>query len=410
MSGEPSWFKRHWDSVQEWRFFGIKVVPKSLPAKVISVIISLGMFLSLLYGLAVQFISLTAITVQVFLPNPDRGDDGAFYQDGAVQKKGFDKALDEAEKIPGKLKVEFNFMKRDDTPEIIMAAMKESYEKRGGTFFVMTMSTKIGAIRAHFERWHDDCVRRGKREPVLIATVASAPDLPNAASGIVRWYIRSDEESALLAEFMRWKLGVTHVAIFSICRNAGVADDTYGRRGMEVFRDRFEALGGSDLKVYNVNATSANGEVTKFLAETDWRQFESTNEVGVFVVGFGDMVRNTLAELIASKFAGPIVCASTLSEPEWQPKDTTADARLFTVLPRFAKPHAKFHGYDRNMVFYFSKNTLLRVLEMTASDPASSTFIERWKHGERDPQLDQEYLANGDTIVQLDVVGITKLR
>src|SRR5205807_420162 len=103
--------------------------------------------------------------------------------------------------IPNKLSVEFHFMLLDDTPRKLLLEMKELYEKKGSTFFVMTMSGKIAAIREHFKAWHDECVRNGAREPILIATVASAPDLCDASSGILRWYVRSDEESSVLAEY-----------------------------------------------------------------------------------------------------------------------------------------------------------------------------------------------------------------
>ena len=62
------------------------------------------------------------------------------------------------------------------------------------------------------------------------------------------------------------------------------------------------------------------------------------------------------------------------------------------------------------MVFFFAKKTLYHVLELTAKDADPKTFVDRWKLGEAHPQLDQEYLANGDIIVDLDVVGADQWR
>jgi len=174
-------------------------------------------------------------SICVFLPDSTHSSDGAFYQDGAVQKKGFDSALLDAEQLPNRLKVVFHEMKRDDPPDQLLKTMQELYDKDGATFFIMTMSGKVLGVRDHFKNWHNECVRQGRREPILIATVASAPDIADASSGILRWYVRSEEESSLLAEYLRWKEAVDRVAVFFITRTAGLSDDAYGRRGMEVF-------------------------------------------------------------------------------------------------------------------------------------------------------------------------------
>lgn len=413
MSKFLAWLDRIYEPSVDTGLFG-KFLLKSRVAKIILAALSLVAFAGMVWEFVgkvkAAFPPIPQPSILVILPDPDKREDGAFYQDGFVQKLGFQKALEDTEFIPGKLMVRYHYMKRDDSPDAILASMKEAYRHDGATFFVMTMSTKIADLRHHFEAWHNECVKNGQRAPVLIGTVASAPDLPNAAAGIVRWYIRSDEESALLAEYLRWRLGITHAAIFYISRTPSMADDAYGKRGMEVFRDRFEDLGGTDSRPYSVTASTAAQEVARFLRQSDWQEAQSRHHVGVFVVGYGDMVKNTLTELISNKFDGPIVCASTLSEPDWQPQDTTADEHIFTVLPRCTTPHRRFQGHERNMVFFFARKTLARVLQMTAAERDSSSFIKNWINGERDPQLDQEYLANGDTIVQLDVVAVNDLR
>lgn len=341
--------------------------------------------------------------IQVFVPDPERSSEGAFYQDGLVQVKGFNKAKQEAEPLPNRLNVILQPIKREETADELMKRMRLLYEQ-GSTYFVMTMSGKVADIRKHFTDWHARCAREGRRRPILVATVASAPDLPDASGGILRWYIRSDEESALLAQFARWKLGCARAIVFFITRTPKQVDDTYGRRGMEVFRDRFQSLGGAVGTTVSVTAATAKAEVEKVMGQNGNRGAAEAN-TAIFVVGYGDMVKNTLAELISRDFAGPVLCASTLTEPDWQPEDLRADGRIFTVLPRLTDPHAKLTGDDKNMVFFFAKKTLYRVLELTAKDRDPAKFITRWTNGEEKPQLEQEYLANGDTIVQLDVVG-----
>ena len=61
----------------------------------------------------------------------------------------------------------------------------------------------------------------GVREPILIATVASAPDLADGSGGILRWYVRSQEESAALAEYLSWKEGIMNAGYFSLLATLG---------------------------------------------------------------------------------------------------------------------------------------------------------------------------------------------
>jgi hypothetical protein len=348
--------------------------------------------------------------IQVFLPDWERPTDGAFYQDGLVQERGFVKAVQDADSIPNKLPVSYQRMYHTDSAETLLGSMKRLYTEQGSTFFVMTMSTKVEAVRKGFIAWHRECVCEGKPAPVLIATVASAPDLADISGGVVRWYVRSEEESSLLAEYVHWKLGVSHAVVFYITRNAGQADDSYGQRGMEVFRNRFLALGGATAEAHSVTAATAKSEVEHFLTTFKTNAPDATREVAAFVVGYGEMVKATVHELILQGFQGPIVCASTLTEPDWQPADCSADHRMFTVLPRLKGVDGRLDSADRNVVFFFAKLSLRRVLEWTAEDPDPRKFLERWPRGAKESPLDEEYLANGDIIVNLEAVEAERWR
>jgi len=338
-------------------------------------------------------------SIQVFLPDPSSTSTEEFYQDGAVQRIGFERADHEGASLPGRLPIGYKTMTSNQSPEEIIRTMKQLYDDKEATFFVMTMSGKIAELHEHFKKWHDQCVKDGKREPVLIATVASAPGLADIKGGIVRWYIRSEEESTLLAEYMRWKMSVWHAAVFYITCHPRDTDDSYGNRGMEVFRDRFLALGGSSVEPISVTKDTAKAEVRKLLAHS------RSGGLGVCVVGYGEMVKETLAELISQGFEGPIVCTSTLTASDWQPSDTSTDGRIFTVVPRLRDPQGHLKGDNRNVVYYFARNTLSRVVEITAKDPDPKAFIDRWTRGDERLPLAQDSLANGDAIVQVDVVG-----
>src|SRR5207245_123573 len=128
--------------------------------------------------------------IAIFLPDPTRFAESAFYQDGVVQKRGFDKAIQDSEDLPNRLNVEFHYMKKEDSADGLLTAMRNSYMSNGATYFIMTMSGKVSGVRQYFTKWHDTCLKQGKREPILIATVASAPNLPAASGAILRCSIR----------------------------------------------------------------------------------------------------------------------------------------------------------------------------------------------------------------------------
>lgn len=390
---------------------GMVLKPRTPFAKTITVIIVASlvcgsMFVYLkAYGPAPK--ETTDNSIRVFLPDWQTNSDDAFYQDGRVQKRGFDQAIEDTSRLAHKLNVQFEPMSKEETPAQLLKRMKELYEN-GTTFFVMTMSAKVQALQESFGDWHKECKDKKLPTPILVTTVASAPSLADRSVGILRWYIRSDEESSLLAEYMRWKLAVTRVGVFYITRNSQQSDDPYGNRGMVLFRDRFIRLGGigTDVIPLSVTAEIAQSRVQDFLDRYYRNKLQNTTGVGVFVVGYGDMVKHTMTELITQGFKGPIVCTSTLTEPQWQPRDTSADGRIFTVLPSLKDHEAKLQGDDRNVVFLFAKKTLHRLLELTQIGTDPKSFLDRWgTTPDVEPPFDQEQLADGDIAVQLEVIG-----
>jgi len=344
--------------------------------------------------------------IAVFFPDPTRASEGAFYQDGVVQQKGFDKAVIDSEGVASRLQVSFHHIKKEDTASDIMKEIRLAYDSEGATFFVMTMSSKVSDIRQHFSHWRTECLRNNKRVPVLIATVASAPGIADANNGILRWYVRSEEESTLLATYLRWKWNVSRVGVFYITRTPGQSDDRYGEHGMKTFRDQFvHSLYGERADVYCTTASTSKEQVTQFLSTIRSNAKGNPNGTGAYIIGYGDMVKSVITELLSQGFPGPIACTSTLTEPDWQPAATNADERIFTVIPRLNDPQSTLSKDDRNVVFFFAKQTLSRVITLTAKDPNYETFVSRWISERDDILIDQDFLTNGDIEVHLNIAS-----
>lgn len=399
----------------KFRIWGIEIQANSKWVKVIFSIISFISFILFAMSFYPKIDPIFHPTknmpqICVLCPDPSLSNYGSFYQDGIVQKNGFDKAIQDANKLPNQLKVTYSYFKRESTPEAIIDTMKSRYQNSNSRYFVMTMSTKLVDLRNHFINWYNECKENGKPLPILIATVASAPDIADISNGIVRWYIRSEEESTLLAQFLIWKENVNKVGIFYITKTPGQADDLYGLDGMKQFKNQFLTLGGISVDEFATTTQTAKKDVTSFISKHTLLEGNNNNKLGVFIVGYGDMVKEILTELISQNFWGPITCASTLTEPDWQPQSKTADNRIFTILPRFIDSQVILPLSDKNVVFYFSRETLYRVLEITSNNCDSKYFLEQWMKNKSRVNIDQEMLYSGDCIIKLKVANMEEWR
>lgn len=338
-----------------------------------------------------------------------------FHQDGAVQKKGFLQAEVEAIGVPGALKIAYCDMYESDQPGDLLKKIKDLY-KGGSKYFVLTMSSKAEEILPAFKDWRNSFTLKwgnvtfwtSGNAPVLIITVASAPKLADAKNGIVRWYVRSEEESRLLANYLGNKEFHT-AAAFGITPNDGNPDSTYAREAISQFAGEFPGRLPQD-KLFYTTAKTAKNHVKKFLDENN-----NGDGIGVFVVGYGEMVKNTISELLTRGYAGCIVCTSTLTDPHWRPAEDlikNGNARILTVVPKLKQPNAHLVGDNRNVVFFFAKKTLLRVIKLSANGVASAAFLESWMDGKdiESEELDQEYLKGGDILVRLKVVTAESLQ
>lgn len=344
-------------------------------------------------------------TIQVFLPDWAKDTRDEFYQDGAVQHQAFSHAwADSDQHALTRLKVDYEPMTEGMGARDLLSSMQRLYAEKRATYFLMTMSSKVHCISNAFGQWHSQCKREGKRLPVLISTVASAPNLANVHRGILRWYVRSQEESAVLAQYLRWEKKTRHVGIFFVTHRDGEMASQYGTTGKDIFKDFFSHLEG-ETRHYAVTAETAAQHVKQWLDSA-----QDIPDKGAFVIGYGGMMKRTLEALIQNKFQGPIACSSTLTRKEWQPGNTSYDGNICTVLPRLKGSKEHLGGNDRDVVFFFAKETLRRVIEMTSQDADAETFLERWKNGEYQvpphiAQLCEEHLSNGDTIISLETVS-----
>lgn len=344
--------------------------------------------------------------IQVYLPDWDKNDSD-FNLDGKVQKEGFLQGQKEAEDIHDALAVDFHKFEENTPGSHIIKQMKDNYKERGSLYFIMTMSGKVLEMRKEFMAWHDNLRNRGKLPPVLIVTVASAPDIADDRRGILRWYIRSQEESKELANHLDRK-GIKKCAVFAIARTPNMDDDIYGREGTRIFCNKFNQRQHpsipSDLRFF-VTSKTADCAVAGFL-----KKYPNNACPGIFIIGYGKMVKNTLTALIEGGYEGEIVCTSTLTDPQWRPSQeliTKSKANIWTIQPQLSDHNHSLIGQNRNVVFLFARKTIIRVLRLTAGDVDPVTFMQKWEDGEsyEEPhRLGQDTLEHGDTLFYIDPI------
>jgi hypothetical protein len=256
-------------------------------------------------------------------------------------------------------------------------------------------------------------IAEGKPVPVVVATVTSAPGIADARNGIFRWYVRSEEESRLLARYLLWEKKVDHVGVFFIEHSDGEQDSPYGWAAMQTFIAQFERS-GRQVTGYAATAATAAKKVELWISKLNSSQ-DANPRAGAFVVGYGNMLKNTVAAILDSGVEVHVACTSTLTGRDCQPLDRTHDNRIVTVVPRFKDPAYRQDGENRDIVSFFATLTLHRVLRITAEGGALP-FGERWLNGEcaalwrNNVELDQEHLANGDVLVNLTIAEASEWR
>ena len=90
------------------------------------------------------------------------------------------------------------------------------------------------------------------------------------------------------------------------------------------------------------------------------------------------MVPDILEYLTEKNFSGSVVCSSTLTEPEWQPDSSYLDDNIYTVMPRVGgDTDEELPMMDRNVVYFFCKETLNKVSEYIRLLNESGLLIDK---------------------------------
>ena len=344
----------------------------------------------------------SGFAIAVYYPDPSEG--GSPSEDGLVQKRGFDRAVAEFRLLDDSpdLHIErpYKWVDEKDSRSLgdrIIDQMRKDYAGHNARVFILTMSSAALAVKPRFVHWRRELQERGQERPILVATVSSAPQIAASEEGIYRLYIRSQEESSLLAE-AAWVDGCDKMYVLYITRTLGESDSKYGNGARDEFIERLDAH-GVPWNEYEVVDTGSNAaEVVRDVIADSLDK----HKPGVFVVGYGTMLKTTLEELLIQDFKGPFYCASTLHVPHWQPDAPIGGRAVTTVTPvrRGTKVTADL---EQSPIYFFAAVTLWKALKARKETRTLSEF-ERyfWSKLSNPKWADcMELTTGGDAVINL---------
>lgn len=313
--------------------------------------------------------------VAIILPNPNKG---AVKVNAARQLEGFELAFEENDVTKKRHKHVFYFTfplkvaesddlneggdvdyceKKDDAEvkdsrTAINEKIKCWYDQ-GIRTFIITMSGAALKISKDFGKWTQTLPANDR--PILVATVASAPNIADRKNGVFRHYIRSKDESDVLATYIE-AINATRAGIFHVT-------DDYGEDAKDLLKDRLaQKMGEENIGVHGVGGEiTIDSDISKFFSKAP-----NDEQAVAVIIGYGLMIRNTLESLKNSPaFTGKILVVSTFTEENWRPDPKPGD-ESFQHRIRYVGPHTvktEDNPAFRGVVFQFSFLTLDRALK-----------------------------------------------
>lgn len=356
---------------------------------------------------------LAKLPVAVLLPDKETG---LVADNAARQWAGFKLALEdnqvELEDLPEYVH-HFSYPVQGREQKQALIDRLEGWYQGGKRVFIITMSGAVTAIKTEFIEWAESKPEYDR--PILVATVASAPGVADRKNGVFRHYIRSKDESNVLATYIESQ-NINEVKVFYV-------NDKYGQEAWEILNERLSSL-GITIPPSPVELSDNEEKIQNLVS--DWLRNSMGRKNGVVViVGYGLMVNRMLEalrnlEIRGSRFEGKILVVSTLTEEIWRPsylgddssqsRDPQFANRIYTVGPGKRDPDAMKNG----VVFQFSYLTLDRAIACSQSRGIEA-FWSCWKNQSTPTSRTGqqwgtvEYMADGDSYVWLQLLQYEQL-
>ena len=265
--------------------------------------------------------------------------------------------------------------------------------RKGTRYFVTTSSTVSVGLSKNFESLIDT-LDYGDVRPILISTLSSSPEVFTKKNSVYRFFIRSTEESALLAQKAA-ELGFTKASFISL-------NDEFGKGATEAFVEAWTKTESNILiqGVYYDPITTADNLKLKI----EESKILSTDPEVLFIAGYDQPLTNLISALqeinapVTYLYTSNVTSGIILDEF----KEFLKSTEWYTTVP-FFNAYNKLLEEDIEATFIFlTLNKLIKCIQATAEDPSS--FDVKMSDTSFPPTVDFQDLGNGDFAVKMRVL------
>ncbi|MBV6479215.1 MAG: hypothetical protein HGGPFJEG_01976 [Ignavibacteria bacterium] len=272
--------------------------------------------------------------------------------------------------------------------------------QNGTKIFISTMSKVSEPLSKEFPALVKSAKPSGD-PPILICTIASSPEITTSTKdNVFRFYIRSQEEAALLAENGR-KLNYEKAAFI-------VVNDAYGDGAVNAFMEDWGKLGGSLIGGTKLNGLYSDEQIRNSLMEH--RQSLQSADM-IFLAHYGSGVDKVFTALDILGIQAPVLATHTLTIPDWQKpiKEILQKRTSYSCKPKYATRmpnHSDDEVYEDAIsgFMYWTLDRLIFCLNKTQGK--TENFADVWISANYPNVLEHSPKNDGDIAVSLDFVKI----
>jgi hypothetical protein len=264
--------------------------------------------------------------------------------------------------------------------------------KLGTQYFLVTMS-KIGEpLSAEFPQLVASFSPK-HLQPRLIVTVASSPEIRTVPGSVYRFYIRSQDEGAVLAE-------AAHLALRSTTASSIAVDDEYGRGAVKSFETKWVERGHAMSTGTRLPPT-ANTDLIKQLIRDDFlARIPAEQRELVFLAHYGHALQAIVQALHEAGQPTCLAATSTMSIETWRrPVQSILTGWTSIIATPVSQTEASYDGDVVQDFVYFSLDRLLWVLQQQDQGPHS--FDEAWRTAPQPERVKYTIDADGDATIEL---------
>lgn len=330
--------------------------------------------------------------IVVLIPIDKTKSNQPAYQDGKRQAYGYIDMLETNPNVLNKYDIVFKNHGMDETKAVEILSDEL---KKGTKYFISTMSHISERLSKDFESLILQNRNSKVDEPKLIVTVSSSSKIQVQPNSVYRFYIRSNEESSLLADYAI-KEGVNERLV------AIVVDDNYGRRAQEVFNDSY----GKPFDI--MIPLSISWTKDKIRSEISKKVASNGVSNTFFIVHYGNGLDNIVSSISELELPGNLLISHPISVDEWyKPVEDVLNSRDWVTCYPEADNGGIYVSDDiiRDFV-YFSIHRLVKTIEETSF--GSSSFDFAWKNSNEPQRIKYKINSGGDSEIKLKLESHTK--